>query len=52
MDKRSILFDFVVSDEKKSFVTLAPGVNIIKPFSMSLTAGTNKLERLSVVINI
>jgi hypothetical protein len=33
--------------KKKSFTTLLPGVNVIKPFSLSLTRRANKLECLS-----
>jgi hypothetical protein len=35
----------------KNFITLGPGVNVLKRYSpSSLTVGANKLECLSVVI--
>jgi hypothetical protein len=36
-----------VTDEKKSFMTLTPVVNVIKLFSSSLMMRNNKLEHLS-----
>jgi hypothetical protein len=46
--KQSCLFGLVISDEwKKSFITLTPGINVVKLFySLLLTAGPNKLECL------
>jgi hypothetical protein len=34
--KHFSLFGLVISNEEKSFITLAPGVEVIKPFSSSL----------------
>ncbi len=41
-DKYSSLFWFGI--DRKSLITLAPGVNVVKLFSSSLTLWTNKLE--------
>jgi hypothetical protein len=46
MDKQPSLFCLCVIDKKNSLITLPPGVNVIKPFSLSLTQPVSKLMRL------
>ncbi len=45
--KHSSLFGLVISNEGKIFITLAPGVNIIKLFTAVIKKIVNKLECLS-----
>ncbi len=45
-DKKSSLFDLIISNEGKSFITFTPGVSVIKPFSLLLMMRPNKLEGL------
>jgi hypothetical protein len=46
-DKHASLFVLSFGDEEgKSFVTLTPGVNVIKLFPLSLMTRPNKLECL------
>jgi hypothetical protein len=48
--KHSSLFDLIISDKGKFFITLPPGVNVIKHVSLQLALWQNKLERLFMVI--
>jgi hypothetical protein len=45
-DKHSSLFCHIISDKEESFITLTPGVNVIKHFYSSLKLNENKLECL------
>ncbi len=45
----SSLFGLAINNKEKSFITLTPGVNVIKLFFFVTEDATKKLERLSLM---